>query len=116
MGMTFVINSLEEMCDAMCDNIVPEEKDVASESNLWYYNNTSQDRREKMGASKKIKMVMVDKGIKAQQIADGIGAKTQYIYNALHRDNMTYQKVEMIADVLGCEIVFRDKESGKIYY
>ena len=26
MGMTFVINSLEEMCDAMCDNIVPEEK------------------------------------------------------------------------------------------
>lgn len=116
MGITFVINSLEEMCDAMCDNIVPEEKDVAPESNLWYYNNTPQDRRKDMGASKKIKMVMIDKDIKAQQIAESIGSTPQYIYNALYKDNMTYQKVEMIAEALGCEIAFRDKESGKIYY
>ena len=31
MGETFVVESLEEMCDMMCDNVVPKEKE------RWYY-------------------------------------------------------------------------------
>lgn len=31
MGETFEVNSLEEMCDMMCDNVVPKEK------KKWYY-------------------------------------------------------------------------------
>ena len=31
MGETFKVNSLEEMCDMMCDNVVPKEK------KKWYY-------------------------------------------------------------------------------
>lgn len=26
MGKEFIVSTLEEMCDAMCDNVVPEEK------------------------------------------------------------------------------------------
>ena len=31
MGIEFTVNSLEEMCDLMCDNKVPERKDDPTE-------------------------------------------------------------------------------------
>ena len=33
MGMEITINSLEEMCDLMCDNKIPEQKPVKSSGN-----------------------------------------------------------------------------------
>lgn len=68
-----------------------------------------------MGVSKKIKMVMMDKEIKSGQVAEAIGKGKQYVYNALHNDNMTYERVEQIADFLGCDIVFKDRKTGKEY-
>lgn len=68
-----------------------------------------------MGASKKIKTVMADKKIKSGRVAERIGREKQYVYNILNRDNMSYERVEQIAEALGCEIIFRDKETGKEY-
>ena len=69
-----------------------------------------------MGASKKLKVAMLDKGIKQKEMADMLGyASINSIYNALNRDTMTYAVVERWADAIGCDVVLRDRESGKIY-
>lgn len=68
-----------------------------------------------MGASRKIKTVAMAKGIKTKDLAEAYGDLTQTFYNKLHRDTMKYDEVEKIADALGCDVVFRDRETGKIY-
>lgn len=69
-----------------------------------------------MGASKKIKIALYDKGIKQMDFAKFLGYKSiNSFYNMLNRDNMTYAVVEKWADALGCDVVLRDRESGKIY-
>lgn len=69
-----------------------------------------------MGASKKIKMVLLDKGIKQKELAQMLGYKgINSIYNMLGRDNMTFSVVEHWADLLGCDVVLRDRVTGKIY-
>lgn len=69
-----------------------------------------------MGVSKKIKMALIDKGIKQKELAESLGYKSiNSIYNALNRDSMTFEVAERWADVIGCDIVLRDRETGKIY-
>lgn len=65
--------------------------------------------------SKKIKMAMIDKEISAQDLADDLGCARQSVYNAIARDNFTSAKLEEIAAVLGCDVVLRDRKTGKIY-
>lgn len=85
--------------------------------------------KEKPGASKKLRMVMLDKEIRSTDFAEAylsrpsrIGSKgerkskTPYtVLNMLSRDNMTYATVKEMADILGCDIVLMDRETGKIY-
>lgn len=83
-----------------------------------------------MGATKQLRMIMLDKDIKRKDFAEAYlsrprimkngevqerNGKVDTVYVMLSRDNMTYSTVEQMADILGCEIVFRDKETGKIY-
>ncbi len=68
-----------------------------------------------MSAGKIIKKCMVDKGIKSGTLAEKLGDNKQVFYNKLYRDSMKFSEVERIAEALGCEIVFKDKETGKIY-
>ena len=69
-----------------------------------------------MGASKKIKMALLDKGIQQKELARRLGYEGKNtIYNMMKRDNMTFAVVEKWADILGCDVVLRDRESGKIY-
>lgn len=85
-----------------------------------------------MGATKQLKMIMLDKDIKTREFAemyqslprqvnrenkgDTKTAKSpNTVYNMLRRDNMTFATVEMMADILGCDIVFKDRETGKEY-
>lgn len=68
-----------------------------------------------MGASKHIKIAMTDKEKKAGEIAEMIGLPAQTFYNKLSRDTMKFDDVEKIADLLGCDVVLRDRESGKFY-
>ncbi len=68
-----------------------------------------------MGVKKKIKIVMIDKNIKTAQMAAGLGINYQSFVNKLNRDSMSYKDAEEIANLLNCDIVFRDRATGKIY-
>lgn len=68
-----------------------------------------------MSASKKIKSVMIQKNIKPGAVADALGVDAQVFYNKLFRDTMKYNDVEKIADALGCDIVFMDRQTKEIY-
>ena len=68
-----------------------------------------------MEAQRYIKVIMADKAVKSGTLADNIGMDRQAFYNTLYRKTMQYSEAERIADALGCEIVWRDKTSGKEY-
>lgn len=68
-----------------------------------------------MSASKHIKTAMINKNIKPGSVADALGVDRQVFYNKISRDTMKYKDVEKIADALGCDIVFLDRENKNIY-
>lgn len=69
-----------------------------------------------MGASKKLKMVMIDKDIKQKDMAEVLGyTNINSLYNVLNRDSMSFEAVERWANALGCDVVLKDRETGKIY-
>lgn len=72
-----------------------------------------------MGASKKLKMVLVDKELTQKQFAEMVMADKPFNHdqmrNALARDTFGYNTVEEWLDVLGIDIVFRDRKTGKLY-
>lgn len=68
-----------------------------------------------MGARKKLKMAMLDKGVKQAELAEKTGKKLQTIRNTFSNDSMTYATVEQFADILGCDVVLRDRKTGKLY-
>lgn len=74
-----------------------------------------------MRATKRIKMIMLDKEIKVTELSEKTGKATSTIYNIFNNDKntqrsgMTFETASEFAEALGCELVFRDKETGKIY-
>ena len=68
-----------------------------------------------MGASKRIRHIIRDKEVRQADLAEAMDMPLQSFYNLLQRDTMSFERAEMLAEMLGCEIVFRDKETGKIY-
>lgn len=68
-----------------------------------------------MGASKKIKKILIDKNINQKMFAEELGKDYQQVQNALFRDTFNCRILEEWLDVLGCDMVFRDRETGKIY-
>lgn len=68
-----------------------------------------------MGAAKRLKAILKDKRISQKNMAEMMGKPLPTIYNTFHKDEMKFSTVEMYAEFLGCEILFRDKETGKIY-
>lgn len=67
-----------------------------------------------MGASKKIKKMLIDKGLTQVELAELADKNVLTLRNQLSRDNLTYKSVEHLCDVLGYDIVFRDKQTGRI--
>lgn len=66
-----------------------------------------------MGASKQIRAAMIHRDMKPGELAERIGMKRQAFYNKMNRDNMKYSEVQRIADFLGCDVILKDRESGK---
>lgn len=68
-----------------------------------------------------IQTIMKDKNVRAVDMANALGKSRQTIYNTLHNDKhtnkrgMNFENVAEFANVLGCEIVIRDVETGKEY-
>lgn len=68
-----------------------------------------------MGAAKKIKMVLVDREMTQVDLAKKTEKAPQTIRNLLSRDSMSFSAVEAFADALDCDVVFRDRKTGKLY-
>ena len=69
-----------------------------------------------MGAKKHIKLAMTDKNIKSSEVAEALKIdKIQAFYNKVNRDTMSFKDAEKIANALGCDIVFIDRETKKMY-
>ena len=68
-----------------------------------------------MGASKHIKLALIDKDISQKEFSAIIDKPIQSVYNQLNRDTWKYADVEKIADKIGCDVVLIDRKTGKIY-
>ena len=68
-----------------------------------------------MGAATHIKAALLYKNLKQIDFAQSLGKSPQTFYNILTRDTMKYSEAEKYADALGCDIVFRDRETGQLY-
>lgn len=69
-----------------------------------------------MSISKKFKMALLDKEIQQKELAERLGyTGKNTIYNMMKRDNMTYSVVEKWADAIDCDVVLKDRATGKIY-
>ncbi len=68
-----------------------------------------------MGASILIKTAMLQKGIKLGELAKRTNYNPQALSVKLNRDSMNFDGVQQLADALGCDVVLRDRASGKIY-
>lgn len=67
-----------------------------------------------MGATRKIKKMLIDKGMTQVELADLADKNVMTLRNQLSRDGLTYKSVEHLCDVLDYDIVFRDRKTGKI--
>lgn len=68
-----------------------------------------------MGAAERLRAIAKDKKILVANMASHMGLAPQTLYNKMTRNTMKYNEVEDLAEYLGCEIIFRDKETGKEY-
>ena len=68
-----------------------------------------------MGASEHIKAALKDKNMTQVVLAKKLGMLGQTFRNSLSRNTMSFETVEKIADKLDCEVVLRDRHTGKIY-
>jgi len=68
-----------------------------------------------MGASKHIERTLFEKNLSKKQLAEMLGKPPQTMWNQFNRNTWKFSEVEKIADLLGCDIVFKDRENGKEY-
>jgi len=70
-----------------------------------------------MGASKHIKMALIDKNKTIKELNEMRGGEQplQSLYNQINRDSWRFADVEKLADLLGCDVVLVDRQTGKLY-
>lgn len=68
-----------------------------------------------MGATKKLKKVMIDKEVSQTKLAELLGKPLNTVRNTFVKDNMRFSTLEEYADILGCDVVLQDRETGEIY-
>lgn len=64
---------------------------------------------------KNIEHAMIDKGISKKELAELAGMNKQSLYNCFSLGRLSLQTATRLADVLNCDIVLQDRETGKIY-
>lgn len=68
-----------------------------------------------MGMAATIKQILKDQKISQIELANRVGCSKQTVYNVMHQDSMSLQTLEKYVEALGCEILIRDKDTGKFY-
>ena len=66
-----------------------------------------------MSASRLIRIALSKKNATQKELADILGVSHQAIRNKLYRDNMLFNDVEKMLDLLGYDICIIDKETKK---
>ena len=62
-----------------------------------------------------LKLVMLKKGeISQRELADMMGQSLQNLNQKIRRGSLNSTELWKIADVLGCQVVFLDKRTGKV--
>lgn len=68
-----------------------------------------------MGAKEKIRRAARRKKETYESIAKKLKMPLQSYANRLARNKMSFDYVEKVADALGCDVVFLDRETGEIF-
>lgn len=68
-----------------------------------------------MGATIHIKRALLERGLSAVKLADMMEKPKQTLYNQMTRDSWKFSEVEKVADLLGCDVAFVDRETGEKY-
>ena len=68
-----------------------------------------------MGISNIIKPILADKDMTIASFACSLGNSPQTIRNMLCKNSIHYATAEKWADALDCDIVFIDRETGRMY-
>ncbi len=70
-----------------------------------------------MGASKHIKIALMDKDLSIKDLHEKTGTDSplQSLYNQFNRDTWKFADVEKLADLLGCDVLLVDRETGRKY-
>lgn len=69
-----------------------------------------------MGAAKAIKQIMYEQNISVAELASALGIQAQSMSNKLYRDSFSFDEVVRIADILGSDVKFIVRETGKEFY
>lgn len=69
-----------------------------------------------MDAKALLRSVMARKNIKPGKVSDALGYESRQTFaNLMQYNRMTMRKFAEVADVLGCDVVLQDRETGEIY-
>lgn len=68
-----------------------------------------------MGAGKAIKHILLDRSYTITALAEDMEIPRQTLANKISQDNLTINSTLKIARELRCELVLRDRTSGKEY-
>ena len=66
-----------------------------------------------MGAKIKVKAMLKIRGLSYIDVAEMTGTAYQTVRYKMSHDSLNYNFVEKLADALGFDIVFRDRETGE---
>lgn len=71
-----------------------------------------------MNIQKMIKILMIEKDVKIAELAEAIKMSPRSLSTKLSRseNNMTLSGVDLLLDALDCDLVIRDRATGKIYH
>lgn len=75
----------------------------------------------RLNITRRIRFIMKDKRVTAAELAERTGRSRQTLYNMFYKDDhsgktrIEHGSIEELVEALGCEIVIRDKETGKEY-
>ena len=68
-----------------------------------------------MGIAKKLKAALLYNDMTQVELAEKLGKSHSAVRNAIFNGNITYNNLEEMAGAIGCDVVLRDRKTGKIF-
>ena len=68
-----------------------------------------------MGASKRVKMLLIEQGKSVKDIAAILDIAPQSMSNKLYRDSFTFDEIVKICDYLGADVQIITRDTHKVF-